>query len=240
MKKLSLISTLVFFVIIQPAGAADLHTGLAAYERRDYQTALGHMMQLAEAGDPDAQFIMGRMFSQGSGILQDYIEAHKWYNLAASNGQRLAAAARDVIAENMSPAQLEQAQERARDWRPIGRLPDSSIKSAQSETPETISAAEPESAEPEEELSETLIASIQLELKRLGYPIREIDGQLGQQTLAWIQSYQSSQGLALSNNVSPELLQHLQAQQGPQPRIQRSPSAQIRERPLAEWQRILQ
>jgi TPR repeat protein len=53
------------------------------------------------------------MYGLGQGVPQDYITAHMWYNLAASNGNNLAAENRDAIAPKMSPAAIEQAQARA-------------------------------------------------------------------------------------------------------------------------------
>ena len=266
---LKTVGLILALLIVIPARSADLMAGLAAYERQDYQTALVQLMQLAEAGNADAQFILGRMFGRGEGVVQDYVEAHKWYNLAASRGQRLAAPARDAVAQQMTPEQIARAQELARDWRPLGGAavarapletspetdpafsalpavapPNDELSDASDEPSDTVSPVtvlsqpqneSPESAEP----SETLVASIQLELKRLGYPIRSVDGKLGEQTLEAIRSYQASKGLEVTGMASPRLLQHLQAQQGAQPRIQRSPPAQIRERPLADWQRLL-
>jgi TPR repeat protein len=40
----------------------------------------------AEAGDAKAQFNIGSMYEQGSGVKQDYAEAAKWYRKAAEQG----------------------------------------------------------------------------------------------------------------------------------------------------------
>ena len=246
---------LIFLVVAGQSRAADLATGLAAYEQQDYQTALGQLMQLAEAGDPDAQFVMGRMFARGEGVLQDYVEAHKWYNLAASRGQRLAAASRDAVAAQMTPEQMAQAQELARAWRPLGRAslsspnppadgndraaldglsaPPATAPVLGGSSPAATQEAAPEEAQ-EEELNETLIANIQLELKRLGYPMSIVDGRLGGQTVEAIQAYQRNNRLPVTGTASQRLLQHLRTQQGNLPSIRRAPPAQVRERPLPE------
>ena len=63
----------------------------------------------------------------GLGVLQDYIDAHKWLNLAASRGDAAAAASAIPLAEKMIPEQVAQAQARARAWRPgESRIPASS------------------------------------------------------------------------------------------------------------------
>ena len=60
------------------------------------------------------------MYLQGQGVPQDYIEAHKWFNLAASKssgkGYDVAVNSREGIAEKMTPAQIAEAQRLAREW----------------------------------------------------------------------------------------------------------------------------
>ena len=38
----------------------------------------------AEQGSADAQFSLGVMYTNGRGVPQDYVQAHKWLNLAVS------------------------------------------------------------------------------------------------------------------------------------------------------------
>lgn len=220
------------------AMAADFERGLAAYERGNFQTALQEMIQLGEAGDPDAQYILGRMFARGDGVLQDFVEAHKWYNLAASRGQRLAAVARDVVADRMSPEQLATAQSLARDWRALGRLPrapEAPAVAAEPRAPE-----EPIVSDQPEEPNETLIARIQLNLKRLGYEIRMIDGQLGAQTQAAIRDFQASRELSVDGRASRGLLQRLEAIRDPDPPIRIAPTQEQNDTPGQEgWRRLM-
>ena len=60
--------------------------GIAAYERRDYTTALHLWRQLADEGNADAQIELGRMYERGHGVPRDDSEALKWYRLAAEQG----------------------------------------------------------------------------------------------------------------------------------------------------------
>ena len=46
----------------------------------------------------------------------DFVEAHKWFNLAAMLGSQPAKAYRDEIACEMSPEDVTAAQRTARDW----------------------------------------------------------------------------------------------------------------------------
>ena len=80
------------------------------------------LRERAANGDLIAQFNLGRMYADGRGVPEDYVEAHKWMNLAASrvSGADLTqyTEALDTLAKQMSPAQIADAQERARVWQP--------------------------------------------------------------------------------------------------------------------------
>ncbi|MCG8692807.1 MAG: hypothetical protein MI806_16520 [Minwuiales bacterium] len=71
----------------------------------------------AEKGEPDAQFDLGLMYSTGQQVQQDYINAHKWFNLAALNGSDRARMEREELAEIMSAAEIAEAQRLAREWK---------------------------------------------------------------------------------------------------------------------------
>jgi uncharacterized protein len=76
----------------------------------------------AEQGDVDSQMSMGMAYAEGLGVPQDYVEAHKWYNLAASHakyGDFRAAfmKRRDELAAKMTPEQIGKAQTLAREWK---------------------------------------------------------------------------------------------------------------------------
>ena len=54
------------------------------------------------------------MYDEGSGVSQDNITAHMWYNIGSANGKALGGENRDKLAENMTPADISEAQRRAR------------------------------------------------------------------------------------------------------------------------------
>jgi uncharacterized protein len=79
----------------------------------------------AEQGDATAQYNLAVMYDIGRGVLQDYVMAHKWYNLAASHYATWeadigasAARSRDRLTTRMTPAQIAEAQKMAREWGP--------------------------------------------------------------------------------------------------------------------------
>ena len=66
----------------------------------------------------NAQLYLGWMYENGYGVPQDYVTAHVWYNLAGIQGDEKVREYRDRIAEKMTPAQIAEAQRRAREWKP--------------------------------------------------------------------------------------------------------------------------
>lgn len=76
----------------------------------------GYMADAA-AGDITALFNLGVVYSTGSGgIAADLIEAHKWFNLAASRGNEEAGWCRSDVADEMTAREIAEAQRRARRW----------------------------------------------------------------------------------------------------------------------------
>ncbi len=68
------------------AVAGSLKDGRAAYDRRDFETAMELWRPLAEKGDVRAQFKVGHMYVYGEGVRQDVAEAIKWFRKAAEQG----------------------------------------------------------------------------------------------------------------------------------------------------------
>jgi len=83
-------SLLVFWSFVIFSGtaiaAADFQQGREAYDRQDYAKALEILRPLAEAGNADAQNILGRMYALGQGVPKDVDEAIKWIILSSKNG----------------------------------------------------------------------------------------------------------------------------------------------------------
>jgi TPR repeat protein len=84
----------------------------------DYQLALYWFRLSANQGNAMAQTKLGLMYERGNGVPQDVVLAQKWYILGAANGDKLGAEHRDTLAKQMTPAQIFQAQQRARELKP--------------------------------------------------------------------------------------------------------------------------
>lgn len=88
--------------------------GMPEAEGAAPQQAAKLLLAAAEAGDTEAQHQLGRLYIQGTGVEQDYVQAHKWLNIAAAGGSSAALELRTVAADLMVPEQIAEAQAQAR------------------------------------------------------------------------------------------------------------------------------
>jgi len=65
----------------------------------------------AEQGHAAAQTNLGFMYATGQGVLTDNRKAYMWYNLGNYNGNKTAGENKDIIAKDMTPADISKAQE---------------------------------------------------------------------------------------------------------------------------------
>jgi len=98
---------------------AQYNIGRQYYDGRgvaqDYKQAAHFYAKAAKQGRALAQNDLGFMYGMGQGVLQDNTRAHMWYNIASANGSLAAPKNRDIIAQSMTPQQVERAQKMARD-----------------------------------------------------------------------------------------------------------------------------
>jgi TPR repeat protein len=55
------------------------------------------------------------MYYEGKGVLQDYVMAHMWYNIASANGHKEAGEWRDKTTAKITTADISKAQYMARE-----------------------------------------------------------------------------------------------------------------------------
>ncbi len=95
---------------VNTIGASPLNTGTV-------DLAIANYLAEAAAGDINALFDLGVAYSTGSnGVACDLVEAHKWFNLAASRGHEEAGWCRADVADEMTAREISEAQRRARRW----------------------------------------------------------------------------------------------------------------------------
>jgi len=83
-------------------GIAENHAEMVKWYRR-----------AAEQGDVGAQLFVADAYAYGYGVEPDLIEAYVWYEIAIRYWGHLAERARDVVAVQMSDAEVAQARSRA-------------------------------------------------------------------------------------------------------------------------------
>ena len=102
-------------------GNADAQTKLGyAYSNgrgveQDYVEAFKWYRLAAEQGNTPAQNNLGAAYFKGRGAIQDVVYSHMWFNISASLGNMGATEAIDVVAEEMTPEQIAEAQKLARE-----------------------------------------------------------------------------------------------------------------------------
>jgi hypothetical protein len=84
-RRISLCAFTILLCASLSAGA-DLASAKRAYEQKDYATAFKEFTSLAEQGNADSQFFLGKMYWMGQGVLKDSDQAIKWFKLSAAQG----------------------------------------------------------------------------------------------------------------------------------------------------------
>ena len=85
---------------------------------QDYEKAREWYEKSAAQGEANAQFYLGLLSAFGRGGPLDLAQAHMWYSLAAGKGHVGATVYRNNLTKQMTPAQIAEAQKRAREWKP--------------------------------------------------------------------------------------------------------------------------
>jgi len=94
---------------------AELSIGLLLEnETNKASEAISWDKRAANEGSQLAKLVLGNKYMSGEGVPQDYVQAYMWFTLCGSKG------AQDNLADitpHMTPAQITQARQLARDWK---------------------------------------------------------------------------------------------------------------------------
>jgi TPR repeat protein len=85
---------------------------------KDVEQAVVWYRKAAEQDDPVGQYKLGLSYATGEGVPKDAVLAYMWLNLASAHKLGLGASDRDTLAEGMNPAQVSEAQQMSREWKP--------------------------------------------------------------------------------------------------------------------------
>ncbi|MBK8182595.1 MAG: sel1 repeat family protein [Candidatus Competibacteraceae bacterium] len=89
----------------------------------DNAKAMEWYRKAAEVGYSKAQINLGIMYEQGEGVAADLVEAYFWYALADFQGDSLAPEGKRDIAKKMTPAQIQAAEKKAKDYLATHKFP---------------------------------------------------------------------------------------------------------------------
>lgn len=90
--------------------------GQAAYDAADYEAALATWLPMARAGDSEAQYLLGRMYLEGTGVAPDPLQAYMWWTLAANQSHAKAVRSVGLLATGMTEAQIAAGEILVEDW----------------------------------------------------------------------------------------------------------------------------
>lgn len=110
-------------------GFAYAQNNLGVFYERGYGVsknsaiALSYYRKAAEQGIGHAQYKLGGMYERGEGgVFRDYVSAYMWYNLAVvRDNSEEALKSLELIAEKMTPEQIERAKVGVRNWKARAR-----------------------------------------------------------------------------------------------------------------------
>ncbi len=113
------------FILAPLFGLLLAHAANAEPPGNGSETAELHQLaSLAGQGEHTAQLNLGLQYANGVGVPQDYVQAYKWFTIAASNTapadtrtRKLAAKHTKAITPKMSRDQIADAYILAREWR---------------------------------------------------------------------------------------------------------------------------
>jgi TonB family protein len=100
-----LLVALILLLTAIPAWA-DLYSAGVAYKKGDFTTAFKQFKELAELGQPDAQYALGVMYGRGEGVSPNNVYAHAWASIAAQNGEAKGKALAEQLEPNLTPTSL--------------------------------------------------------------------------------------------------------------------------------------
>ena len=83
---------------------------------QDYTEAVKWYSLAADQGDVMAQSNLGHLHIERQSGNQDFIQAHKWFNIAGANEDGEGHKNREAVEKLMTPDQITEAQRLAREW----------------------------------------------------------------------------------------------------------------------------
>jgi hypothetical protein len=99
-------SVAVALTLVAYSASAGLHSAHIAYEKHDFDSAFRQFKELAELGQPQAQYALAVMYVRGEGVNASMTYGHAWASLAAENGEPKGAALAADLEPRLTPTSL--------------------------------------------------------------------------------------------------------------------------------------
>ncbi len=174
----------------------------------DFQKAAVWFRQAAEFGLGDSQFNLAVLFARGLGVNTDLGESFRWFAIAADQGDVEALDKRDQIARDLDEETLRKARAALDAWQP--KRPDASANVV----PEPQGGWGDVQRQRQAFVNRDMVIAAQARLSELGYAPGPADGQIGPRTRNAVRAYQRSVGLPDTGDITPDLIERLNAGSG--------------------------
>lgn len=174
---------------------------------QSYAEAAKWRLRAAEQGVAISQCELGMLYERGRGVALDFVQAHKWYSLAAiyerkPEKREECAGLRDALVGRMTPEGLADAQRLAAEWRPKLEIPADASPGVR---PGSWPRVAPQRVPPEALPSNDIVFMIQQSLRKLGYDPGPLDGVIGPKTRAAVKQFEDDRGLPETGEIAPTL-----------------------------------
>jgi len=103
------------------SAAARYDSAKLAFAAGRYQEARSGWLESASQGNVESLYELGKMYGEGQGVLQDFITAHAYFNVAAAKGHQQSVQARQILDDMMTNEERAQARKKASEyWKTYG------------------------------------------------------------------------------------------------------------------------
>ena len=174
----------------------------------DYTRAYKWFSLAASYGLKDSEFNLAVLIERGLGTKQDSTTALFWYMTAAAQDDVDAKAHVDALTKSLSAATVEAVKAKFKGWAPE-KAP---------EAANTIAANDaqwnPQGSQTSQAMPSNVNDQAKILLDKMGYRVGSADGSLDAKTSNAVKLFQIRQGLAVTGQVTPDLLNIMQQKAG--------------------------
>jgi localization factor PodJL len=184
----------------------------------NYEVAFKWFLAASQNGLKDSQFNLAVLYERGLGTRPDPKEALFWYMIAAAQNDADAQKRVDILSKSLPSAAVDAIHLKALSWIPLQAPINANVV--------TIKDAAWQQGNPQAQTSQISTApqtmataadpvgKTQELLTKLGFNVGEPDGKMGTRTTNAIRLFQLQSGIKVDGEVTPDLINKLQAKLG--------------------------